>query len=430
MTPDVPHLPDDLFDRLCHEARRTDPQTVATRLGLDAHPRKSKRYKCPICGPEDGAGDNLLVNPPSKYEPDGRKCAAKCWACDTTCGDTIKFAKTFGTFSHFVDVLEFITGRTIRGRDFDDGGSDADSSPPAEPRPNPSTPESERGWAEVRDEIRRARQLDRAYNTLDRIWYEHRGLDGPARDYLQGRGLDPDFIEETFGVCSMTREDLRGIVDAFDEEALRLAGFASYYLRPDWDTPKHQMLLDHAIVFAYFDDDGWIDTLRIREIDSDKKPQSLCSSEVDSWSGTRCGELPHRPTYPYLGWRAPICAVDREMPLYVVEGEMDALSIASTGRMAVGTISASIWRPEWCEEWGDISEVHVLADGDGGGSGFANRCVQISCETHGVDWTRAHVYDWDFDEGFDANDALQSGTLDAQLDKIENYDHRNPRRAS
>lgn len=302
---------------------------------------------------------------------------------------------------------------------------------PDDPRPAPGPRGDERDWSDVRDEIDMHRTIVAGYGGLARLWNTLDGIDGRARQWLADeRGIDPDFATAA-GVKSITRNQLHDFVRATDDETLRAAGLATYLLRPDWNTPDDRHCLECGIVFPYFarplptmdpSDPPIVDTLRFREAAAGHKVRSPKSTPVDLWAGLDRGAPPHRETHPYLGWQTPDVARQTGRPLYVVEGEIDALSIAQTGRPAVGTTSAHKWRPAWCKPWHDLDDVLILADGDESGEEMALNVRQAALEALGREWTIEHLDARRTllgDDPADANDWNKTTDLDAKLTEIE-----------
>lgn len=163
--------------------------------------------------------------------------------------------------------------------------------------------------------------------------------------------------------------------------------------------------------------------------------------------GLRFRRLSHDTTYAgvkYLALcgaanqvEAPFLATHDGMPmacglhrglLWVVEGELDTLSIRSVGRAAIGAPSANIWRPEWVAGWASIPHVVILKDADRDGVDAADRFVEwierAARSQHGENWVQAHlqVHTIPTGEGTkDANDLLMlgEGVLRDALRQIE-----------
>jgi len=384
-------------ERLKEHALDVDPLELADRLGLDGSPQQKRKHGCPFCV----SSDALHLYAPSGSKP-GR---AKCFSCGES-GDVIKLVRNVLDVG-FDSALEWITGMGV------DEATDTDTPDDSyEPTTSSREPVDDADWK------RGARQ---AYNLFDSL-YNRLSLDERALDYLTShRGIEEWYVRE-FGVKSITRRQLRSVVDTFDEETLRAAGFSSYYLRPDWNAPPDRDQLDHALVFPYVQasDRGLGDTLRFREIEPGAKVRSLASSSLDDVDEP--GRMPHRPTHPYLGWCSMEAARTWDKPLYIVEGEIDALSMAATERPVTGTPSAHMWRPEWCDGWQSLSKVVVLADGDQGGRTLAEKVTEVAMErfgqpfiTHQLETRQVHVSG----QPGDANDTLVNGQLSTLLTDLE-----------
>lgn len=247
----------------------------------------------------------------------------------------------------------------------------------------------------------RARQLYRAF------WETGRGC-FKAAGFLNRRCID-NVLAEQVGICAVDGVRLQSVFDRYPRERLAEAGF----VRADGNLfPSTR---NTYVVFSYWKDKvgGEIDTLRIRATGKGQKPLSVC--------GTGVSPSVTMPTIPYLGWIAIANARRQQKPLFVVEGELDALSIVSTGYPAVGTISCATWQAGWCRGWADLSDVVVLADGDAAGERLYPAVRKVARSVLGDRWVSERLHDWTFraGENLDANEALQQGELPGALKHIE-----------
>lgn len=133
---------------------------------------------------------------------------------------------------------------------------------------------------------------------------------------------------------------------------------------------------------------------------------------------------------PYLATRTGLpnaCGPHRGI-LWVVEGELDTLSIRSVGRAAIGAPGALSWRPEWVEGWASLPHVVILKDHDptnvDAADKFVERVRAAALEQHGQSWCDAHLHVYttpNIDGAKDANDLLKQGedVLIQALEEIE-----------
>ena len=135
-------------------------------------------------------------------------------------------------------------------------------------------------------------------------------------------------------------------------------------------------------------------------------------------------------TSPYLAdaWgRACLPPVGHRGTLYVCEGELDALSLVSLGRAAIGIPGARAWRAEWGEHWPEhYAHLVLWADDDASTKKASDLWLaQIArdlAQMHGDAWvsTSVHITSARQYPGCkDANDLLVLGQLEAHLDYLE-----------
>jgi DNA primase len=98
-----------------------------------------------------------------------------------------------------------------------------------------------------------------------------------------------------------------------------------------------------------------------------------------------------------------------EVPLYVVEGESDALSLINH-RPVVGIPGTGNWRKSWLEDWHGL-DVIVMGDADNAGQKLGNDLKNACRDVLGKPWTARHLHaapinPETFEEGTDANDLL------------------------
>ncbi len=232
-------------------------------------------------------------------------------------------------------------------------------------------------------------------------------LEDDAAAYLEGRGIDPQ-VAATEGVRSVPRGRWSHMVADHSDAELAAAGIwhpERGYLQPYW----HK---DTAfLVLPYHDDRGQLASLRYRRIDGDE-PKALGLLRVGA------DDL-HCPPLPYLAPGQVVQAVRHDAPLYVVEGEPDALALATVHRHAVAAPGAQSWQDRWCCGWEDLPAVVVLADGDDAGEGLAERVADAAAEELGPSWARDRLHLCAAGEGLDPGDLLEAGELRDALDALE-----------
>jgi len=408
-------IPNDLHDKARQDARERDPQDVARQLGLDSASKQHK-YSCPFCP----SSDAFHVNG-DKYAPDGGgRPAAKCFSCGETCSDTIALLEKVDGLD-YPDALERLTGRNLRDHNSPSGANSPETSRDAScdgrPHDVDGTPEPDGGAdsnansppseAEIAERARRARQ------TLRDGW-QRMGRDVVAPlAYLQTRGIPRDLARDA-GVRPLPASYWRDLLEDIGPERAVDAGI--YNVDGGYAHPSSS-----SMAFAYWhrtEEGVEFDTLRFREPRPGAPVLSVCSN-----SGAIPGEVaPTMPRSPYLAPDAVPAAIEEGEPLYIVEGEIDTLSLWGCGRYAVGAPGAHSWRDEWCEGWRDVPHIIALGDGDGAGEDLVQDVRTAALNTLGSRWTRRHFKGVTFDLEGDANDYLQAygaDQLDSLLERLE-----------
>lgn len=213
-------------DETKKRAREVDPEIIAKSLGLESH-RSRHKWRCPSCGSEDGSGDNLHVNPKGEYEPDGRKCAAKCFACGVTCSDAIDFVQTFGQLE-FVEAVEWICAET--GIPLESKGrqpSKPERGKNAAPRRLQQTPAKDRENAGDK----KFEPPDVRVEIFERIWEATKPLEltEQAKRWLEYRAISPR-VAHAYGCRDWypVTDDIFAILgDNYSAKQLRLAGMVN-----------------------------------------------------------------------------------------------------------------------------------------------------------------------------------------------------------
>jgi hypothetical protein len=103
---------------------------------------------------------------------------------------------------------------------------------------------------------------------------------------------------------------------------------------------------------------------------------------------------------------------EKELRLFVTEGETDCLAAREHGYQALGCPGARNFRPEWREVLEPFDLVYSIGDGDQAGSDFAWSVQRV------VPWARPVV----LPEGRDLRDLLQAGDQQQLHDLLDDAD--------
>lgn len=425
-------------DHTKHRIRHLDPQRVADWLGLESH-RTRHKYACPWCGPTgDGSGDNLHVNSPGDYDPDGRKCAAKCFACGTACGDTIAFAqKTLDC--GFVDAVAWLARHTGIEFDADDHDRSRDLSPnqhagtadhESESRDvenfGDTPPQRLTDWLlprmpfdtfrrvvdayerRLRDSTRRP-SLALAYTIMADIW-GRMDLESTGAAYLASRDI-PAAVAGRAGVRSTSRETWARLAGDYPPEVLEFIGFNRQFRRSN---PS----FDHVLWFPYFDQDGQLSTLRWREANDAGQMMGLATSSADERFDLEL-DSPHRPAEFYLAPSAIDGADSQKRSIWLVEGELDALSLWAAGRPAIAAPGATWVDSKWWHTLRRAPSVVIAGDGDAPGKKFTQLAKDRAQDALGKVWAETRCGRAHWTPGNDANDLLGEGRLETAIRTLE-----------
>ena len=399
-------IPDDLHDTVRQRARERDPQSVARSLELEEASERDK-YSCPFCT----SSDALHVNPAGNYQNGEGKPAAHCFSCGETCSDTIAMAEAIGGLEH-IEALEWLTGRVLQ----DDDASSTDPDPPKPPPPNP--PSDDDGCDDTPPNEDIERRARRTRKTLEYAWQRiSRDVVAPLA-YPKQRGI-PEALAREAGVRPLPGNYWRQLLEDIGPERAVEAGI--------WNVER-SCVHPHSssIMFPYWhrteSGDVEFDTLRFRE----PKPGALVLSLCSNSSAIPAGIAPTSPRSPYLAPDAIPRAREAGKPLYVVEGEIDALSLWRTGRFAIGVPGVQAWHDGWTKQLRGLEHVIVLGDRDdsGAGEGFVQDVRRSVQTTFGTRWKRTRFTGRIFSspDHDDSNAFLTSfgwQHLDAMLEDLE-----------
>lgn len=379
------------------------------------------------------------------------QAGASSWICYAGCGqgDVLDFIGRAEGLAHPAAVRR---GAALAGIDYDaarasflgQSGARSSSSPrPVVPAPltvvnaarrEPNAPQWEQLAADF--EQRGHQRLDAEQLATDQLKHEARAalafvasracepLDGPAGRWLENeRGLDAEMCMH-FGMRSSGagrwRAAVREAVELFGIDTLKRAGVAR-----DGEGDHHRdgdpfPGLLAFLVLTYEDEEGGPDTLRLRNISEGLDVKALGLLTPRGIPG-----LSWEPARPYLENQAIEVARRKGLPLYVCEGELDALSFWQMGRPALATYGANRWPNGWCASWADLSRVVVVADQDGArrtGEKLAERIGAAAVRELGLNETARILRGATVNKALglkDPNDLLRAGKLGAFINLCE-----------
>ena len=225
-------------------------------------------------------------------------------------------------------------------------------------------------------------------------------LEPQAADYLASRGLSPQ-LARSVGLVSADYESWARAVEAAAAE-LGAELVESCGLRSRSGSP-HPYL-------------RWMLVLP-------------CASATQL-RGARFRRLSQDTTYEGVKYLSPVGASNRPgIPfvvgpgarthrLWIVEGELDALSLAATGRYAWGIPGAHTWLEAWCPRLEAVEHLHLVEEAEAGASSAAAdfvATIQDSLRDHfGSEWVdaRVHLESIERDGRVDCNTLLACGELE------------------
>ena len=322
----------------------------------------------------------------------------------------------------FVRAVEWMTGQTLDSDGSGGGGGGRGRSRPTSLSGRPTRdPSDDNGPVDV----------EPTTLLLEAMLERKLKLGKRGRSYLAGRGISAT-LAQSVGIVDCIHDHWGALVAegcGGDWDLVRASGLAPTSGGDGRVHPYYR----HFIAFPYWDvdglfgppdaakeartSDGVLETVRFRTTVPGERPKMM--------SLTREG--PSSSASPYLAGAARLAGQATEspggppgLPLFVVEGELDALSVIEAGRPAVASYSASVWPESWCTDWlaYDVPRVVVVAEGDQGGEEFASRVWQAAVSTCGQAWADERVRVVRMDEGVDCNDLRQEGALCGRLDRV------------
>jgi hypothetical protein len=246
-------------------------------------------------------------------------------------------------------------------------------------------------------------------------------LSDRAIDYLKGRGI-PEGLARQVGIVDCSHEYWGALAHkgAKEWDMVKASGIASgkedgsvhpYYRHflcfPYWRAPLFHY--DNHNSGDMLHECGTLETVRFRTTVHGEQPKMMSLR----------GEGPTGSAVPYLA-ESQAAAHANEWPLFVVEGELDALSIVACGWPAVASYSANVWRNCWSKTWAqsNIPKIVVVAEGDQGGDTFADTVKASAEEVCGTSWTSRHISRLKLPDGKDVNDLRMDGVLSDRIEGV------------
>jgi len=247
------------------------------------------------------------------------------------------------------------------------------------------------------------------------VRHDDTNLSDRGAAYLRGRGISRE-VAEAVGIVDFSHQEWGAWCAKVPDDAwLEASGL----IAGSDDDPSLHPYYQHFLAIPYwssdafaFDDGSWhetaeLETVRFRTTSEHESPKMM----------SVCGDGPTGSSAPYL--EGSVGAAGRySLPLIVVEGELDALSVVECARWpAVATNSASLWPAEWCNRWKSerLTDVVVVAEGDEAGVNFADLVYQRAEEANGEGWTDKHLHRVRLDKGRDLNDLLIADELQDKI---------------
>ena len=231
--------------------------------------------------------------------------------------------------------------------------------------PSPSRPDEQINW-----------------RAIGRIVVEELGVveTAAARGYLSRRGLTPSVVAP-LGVYAPSAKSWMRVRTR---------------VLPEVQLPERTPLL----VLRYLDLDGAAAGFRLRF--------------RDGWRPKYYSPRGFRPRAPFL---APTILEQARQQglLFVVEGEIDALSLVVEGHAAVGIPGAGAFDPRWTSMWSSVDSIVVIGDGDDAGRRFVESVWEAHVDGRGQAQAPGRLKAFQCATGLDVNDMLVAGTLAALI---------------
>lgn len=279
--------------------------------------------------------------------------AFKCWTCPDVKGDVIDFVRLWGKMD-WKEAVEFLG--TCSGA-----------------IENQSYHRVERKRPELRDE--HITVLEALYSLTNR-------LDSKCRDYLSGRGVDPDLAEYLGVRCMASPIQVRN-------ELRELIGENHPGADVVFNERGNLIFHMHRLLFPYWDDNNRLVFMQGRDIYGKANIKEMAVH-----------------VYPTVPW---IMKGVLDYPsIYVAEGVIDCLTLLTKGRPAIGLPGALSWQKSWIDRFKG-KELILALDGDMAGR-QGSKLILDSCS--GIE---VRVRDLCIPDKQDVNSLEMSGELDRYL---------------
>lgn len=344
---------DDLFAAV----NALDPGLVAELLSIEKYRKERKKWRCPACN------TGALHQYTNGWH---------CHACREV-SSNVDLAIAALSVTSPLDAAKGLAALA---------GLDPDSMSSVRYRPQARALERERRARAERAATQASRRL--APSSL----LDHFVLGPRARDYLSGRGICLE-VAERYGLVSIEGEGAwRAWRSRVSDEDMVSAGLRN----PD---KGRDLIYAFPLLVLRFGGE-----LRLAPFAEARERMPI------KYMSTRGGN--------------PKCMYGEEEvrerePLYMTEGELNALSIASCGLRAVSCSGSGTWRHEWCDLVLTASQVTLVIDGDDAGDRFVERVRESVTARHGHRVWREKFRFIKCPKGKDANDLLGVGLLDLVL---------------
>lgn len=228
---------------------------------------------------------------------------------------------------------------------------------------------------------------------------------GPARAYLDGRGLTKETLGEfRFGFAPNSRDGLKRHLagKGVDEAAMLEAGLIG---RPDDGRPSYDRFRNRIII-PIQDDKGRVVAFGGRALDPDGQPKYLNSPETPLFHKRHMLFNIHRARQPAFDSQAAI----------VVEGYMDAIAIWQSGiKHVVAALGTAFTEEQIARMWRLAPEPIVCFDGDAAGTSAAHRAVDRILPVLKSGYSFGFVF---LPAGKDPDDLIQSGGQQGLMTEI------------
>jgi DNA primase len=301
------------------ELRDLDAVQVAERIGLE-RARKSGQHKweCPRCS----SSDALHVYP-DNGQHEGR--GAFCFSCQEPLSTIDLVMEAWS-----VDAKE---AAGLLGSMFGVTWEDRSSAPPIINR----KPKARLGEIPVDRAMLRA--------PVEEMFMGSR-LGPMAQAFLASRGLDVEMCAYV-GLRSIeSQEEYLKVIEGFHRDELEAGGMLTTKGRhhPGWALPVLAIpyLTRARVMHPEHGEIPALDTMRFRQIRHERGPKYL----------SLAGPL-GTPATPFLVEQVDV-ALANDMPLYICEGELNALSCLQAGFPAISGCGSGSWRREWCRGLQDV----------------------------------------------------------------------------